>query len=293
MTTPANIEPATVAGRWRSARRRDITAAVVASSSEAFLRAFHAGRPGVTSIAFERGGSYDRLADRVPPRGRVLELACGDGPLLQRLGPRAFGADVSHAELVRARARGLGHVIQARAQALPFRDRSFCAATCHLAFMLFDDLDEVIAELARVLEPGAPLLAVVGGGPTADGRDAFHALCELLPQGPALGDRRACSEAGWRALFVPTSWTGVHFERWAIDLSGSFEEVWHMLGASYPLADLAAPEQHAVRERVRAQFPGAHVPCTVALHLATVTRQSEMSGGGTIARMSRDTARPL
>jgi SAM-dependent methyltransferase len=293
MTTPANIGLATVAGRWRSGRRRDITLADVITSSEAFLRAFHAARPGVTSAAFERGGSYDRLAGRVPPHGRVLELACGDGPMLQRLGARAVGVDVAHAELVRARARGGGHVVQARVQALPFRDRAFGVAICHLAFMLFDDLAAVVAELARVLEPGAPLLAVLGGGPTADGRDAFHALCELLPRGRTLGDARASSEGGWQALFDRVSWTEPDFERWTIDLSGSFDEVWDLLGASYQLADLAVAKQRAARERVRAQFPGARVPCTVALYLATVTRQIEMSGGGTTARMSRDTARPL
>ena len=45
--------------------------------------------PGMTSRGFARGGSYDRLAALVPAGARVLDLACGDGALLQRLCTRA------------------------------------------------------------------------------------------------------------------------------------------------------------------------------------------------------------
>lgn len=238
--------------------------------SERFLRAFHAAHPGVTSRAFGRGGSYQRLAARVPAGGRVLDLACGDGALVRLLGSSAIGVDLSGEELAAARPPTV--VVQARAQALPFADRSFAAATCHLAFMLLDDLEQVVAELSRVLRPGAPFLALLGGGPVADGDDAFHALAAMLPAGTALGDRRASTEAGWRALFVEGhGWRDLSFERWELDLSGSFEQVWELLGASY---QLAAPgvERDDVRARVRARFAGPRVPCRVATYLATVTR---------------------
>lgn len=233
------------------------------NDAEAFLRAFHAARPGVTSRAFGRGGTYERLAAQVPPTGCVLDLGCGDGRLLALLGPRAIGVDLSRHELARCR----GPVVQARAQALPFADATFTAATCHLAFMLFADLDRVVAELGRVLAPGAPFLALLGGGPTADGDDAFHAFTRMLPRGRALGDRRASSETGWRELFG--GWRDLTFERWPIDLSGTFDEVWPLLGSSYQLADVDAD---AVRAALRAQFPGDHVPCTVATYFARVTR---------------------
>lgn len=236
------------------------------SERESFLRAFHDARPGITSRALARGGSYERLAARVPP-GRVLDLACGDGALLERLGPRAIGIDLSRGELARARARSpVLPVVQARAQALPFRDASFDAATCHLAFMLFDDIERVVAELARVLRPGAPFLALLGGGPTADGTDAFHRFLELLPRSELrLGDRRASSEAGWAELFA--RWRDLRFERWPLDLGGPFADVWQFLGSSYQLRDA-----DCVRDQLRAAFPGEHVPCTVVTFLATVTR---------------------
>lgn len=248
---------------------------------EAFLRRFHDTHPGITSRALARAGSYERLAARVPP-GDVLDLACGDGALLRLLGPRAVGIDLSRRELataaraasaaspVSASCHGHAQVLQARAQELPFADRSFDAATCHLAFMLFDEIEAVVAELARVLRPGAPFLALLGGGPSADGDDAFHHFARLMPRGTGFGDRRASTEAGWRELFAvgqPSGWRDLSFERWPLDLGGRFDEVWQFLGASYQLTGA-----ERVRDALRAAFPGEHVPCTVVTYLATVTR---------------------
>jgi SAM-dependent methyltransferase len=239
---------------------------------EAFLGAFHDAQSGITSRALARAGSYEKLAARVPP-GRVLDLACGDGALVDLLGPEAIGVDISRGELARARARARPHdtYVQARAQSLPFADRSFDAATCHLAFMLFDDIELVVAELARVLKPGAPFLALLGGGPSADGADAFHRFLELMPPSERrFGDRRASSEAGWRELFaLGTSggWRDLDFERWPLDLGGSFDDVWRFLSSSYQLRDA-----ERVQAELRSAFPGEHVPCTVVTYFATVTR---------------------
>lgn len=239
---------------------------------EAFLRRFHDAHPGITSRALARAGSYERLAARVPA-GAVLDLACGDGRLLRLLGPRAIGLDLSRRELAAASGSCVGHahLVQARAQELPFADRSFDAATCHLAFMLFDEIERVVAELSRVLRPGAPLFALLGGGPSADGDDAFHRFARLMPPSDQrFGDRRASTEAGWRELFGvgrPGGWRDLSFERWPLDLGGPFEEVWRFLGASYQLT-----EAERVRDELRAAFSGEHVPCTVVTYLATVTR---------------------
>jgi SAM-dependent methyltransferase len=238
------------------------------SERERFLRAFHDARPGITSSAMARGKSYARLATRVP-KGRVLELACGDGALLEQLGPRAVGVDLSRGELDRARARDTStctiDVVQARAQSLPFRDGAFDAATCHLAFMLFDNIEQVVAELARVLRPNAPFIALLGGGPSAEGDDAFHHFARMIPRGQGFGDRRASTEAGWRELFG--GWRDISFERWPIDLGGNFDEVWTFLAASYQLRD-----GERIRSELRAAFPGARVPCTVVTYCATATR---------------------
>jgi len=238
-------------------------------SSEQIVRAFHAARPGATAIALARAGSYERLWAQVeaslPRPGtrrespRVLDLACGDHAM-----PGAIGCDLSREEL----ARGHGSRVQGRAQALPFADGAFDAALCHLAFMLFDDLEAVVTELRRVLAPGATFHALVGGGPVADGpeySDAFHVFGELLPAAAPLGDRRSKSPAGWRALFH--DWSEPAFERWELDLTGPFEDVWLFLGGSYQLR-----EADRVRAELRARFPTDPVPCKVAAYYARVTR---------------------
>jgi SAM-dependent methyltransferase len=82
--------------------------------SDNLLRKYHRDFAGATPRMFERGRaadgrcSYDLLADLVP-HGRqpltVLDLACGDGPLLQRLQRRRqpdlalVGIDLSPEEL--------------------------------------------------------------------------------------------------------------------------------------------------------------------------------------------------
>lgn len=242
------------------------------TSSEKFLREFHSAHAGATSRAFERAGSYARLAAQVPAHARVLDLACGDGALLAHLGPNAIGVDLTVAELRAAQGRHAraGALACARAQALPFAAHRFDVVTCHLAFMLFDDLPAVVAELERVLVPGGDFFAVLGGGPTADGDDAFHRFLALLgPRTtPRLGDPRAKSEAGWRELMP--RWQVAPFERWTLDLSGSFEAVWAALGASYEVASETAPALEAAFRAATREW-GESIPCTAVAYLARAT----------------------
>jgi len=238
------------------------------TASENFLREFHTAHPGVTARAFARAGSYARMAARVRRDARVLDLACGDGALLAELGTRATGIDLTLAEL-RVRS-GDARVACARAQALPFAARSFDAVTCHLAFMLFDDIEAVIRELARVLVAGGEFFALLGGGPTAHGDDAYHRFLALLPPraAPRLGDPRAKSEAGWRELFQ--RWNVAPFERWELDLSGTFDQVWAFLGASYEVdPERADPIRTALRTATREW--GARIPCTAVGYFARAT----------------------
>lgn len=250
------------------------------SERESFLRRFHTARPGVTALGLGRGGDdtepdsrndgYDRLIAAVPAGARVLDLACGDAYLVARLGPRAVGVDLAP---WRGRQRGAA-LVAGRAQALPFADGAFDACVCHLAFMLFDDLAQVIRELRRVVVPGGVFAAVLGGGPTADDRegdDAFHRLLSLWSPGSlgspggGFGDRRARTPAGWRELFGREP----AFERFELDLSGRFDDVWRFLGASYQLDDAIAP---AIRVRLAAEYADRErVPCRVVMWLATVT----------------------
>ncbi len=239
-------------------------------SRETFLVEFHRRHPGITSRAFHRAGSYARLAGVVSalaPSGRILDLACGDGTLLRCLAERAAGLDLSAAEL--SRCAGL-RVVRGRAQAMPFADHAFDVVACHLAFMLFDDVDRVVSELARVTAPGGSFVALLGGGPVAlasdDPPDAFHQFLALArPRSMALGDARARSEAGWRALFP--RWHVAPFERWELDLGGAFDDVWAFLSACYEPFDREPIE----RELRASHGSSTRVPCRAVTWLARAT----------------------
>ncbi|MET8983321.1 class I SAM-dependent methyltransferase [Streptomyces sp. NPDC004539] len=153
---------------------------------EAFLRDFHAGRPGVTGEAFSHGrspdgrSSYELLRDRVSGCARVLDLGCGDGVLLTHLarpGRRLAGIDLSPEAVAVARGRGFDAEV-GRAQELPYADGAFDAVVSHMAFMLMADADRVVAEVGRVLVPGGVFACVIGGG--AVGGEAYERFVEVL-----------------------------------------------------------------------------------------------------------------
>jgi SAM-dependent methyltransferase len=107
--------------------------------------------------------------------GTILDLACGDGYLLQifaRRFPEArlIGIDMSPEELASARERlhARAELQLANARALPLEDNMCDAVTCHLAFMLMDDAPAVLTEVARVLRPAGIFAGIINGGRTAD-----------------------------------------------------------------------------------------------------------------------------
>lgn len=197
------------------------------SAQERFLRDFHDRLPGGSTLAFAGTPVADdagithadtytalvqRLQDGATPAWPVLDLCCGDGHLLALLratGRAVVGVDASTGELAAARAR-LGDdaaLVHARAQALPLQDASLAAVTCHMALMLLDDVDAVLAGIHRLLAPGGRLLVLLPDRPAA--RDA--ALAAFIDAQDAHPDRSAAWQdvrfastrrdaAGWQAL---------------------------------------------------------------------------------------------
>ncbi|MEV1054467.1 class I SAM-dependent methyltransferase [Streptomyces sp. NPDC049887] len=265
------------------------------ASQEAFLRAFHAERPAVTAEAFEGGrapdgrSSYEILCHRVAGSRRVLDLGCGDGLLLEHLargeGRRLAGVDLSPESLALARRRPSlsgARLEEGRAQSLPFDDDSFDACVSHMALMLMAEVDQVAAEVARVLSPGGVLACVLGGG--AVGGEAYgrfiamlRSFVEAAPPSrriPALGDSRTRSRDGLDGILGPAGFTATHWETVPIDLGGSADEVWEVVSRMYDLG----PLDRAAVERLRAGFmteakemagPDGRVPCGFRIHVAT------------------------
>ena len=152
----------------------------------------YAGRMALEqAIGFEPahgGGSYDAVADdydqvfddiavrrdelrwlraHLPPGELdVLDLGCGNGALLQKLGPRlrsGVGLDASARmiELARQRNAGTDHLrfCTVEGPTLPVPDASVDVAISLLSFRYLD-WDPLMAELRRVLRPHGRLLVV-------------------------------------------------------------------------------------------------------------------------------------
>jgi demethylmenaquinone methyltransferase/2-methoxy-6-polyprenyl-1,4-benzoquinol methylase len=116
------------------------------------------------------------LVSRLPvgPEDTVLDVACGTGAvaleLVRRTGCSVVGVDQSPEMLAEARRRLADHrieFVQAAAQALPFEDASFDGLTAAYLLRYLDDLPAGLAELARVLRPGATASLLDFGVPPA------------------------------------------------------------------------------------------------------------------------------
>ena len=124
----------------------------------------------------------------IPSGGVALDVGSGPGNVTASLaraagpGGLALGVDISEPMLLRAvRAEAGPHVgfLRADAQRLPFRDETFDAAVSIAMLQLIPNPSAALAEMARVLRPGARMAVMV---PTA-GRAG--ALMRLLPDGGA------------------------------------------------------------------------------------------------------------
>ena len=96
------------------------------------------------------------------PRGRTLDVGCGEGrvgAVLAERGYNVLGVDSSPRMVELASERH--EAVVADAAALPFDDASFSLTVAYMSLMNVDDLDGVVAETARVLERGGHLCAAV------------------------------------------------------------------------------------------------------------------------------------
>ncbi len=109
---------------------------------------------------------------------RVLDVGTGEGQIARlaltgNTVRAAVGVDPTWAQITVAHQRGHGPAYaRAAAAHLPFPDESFDAVVACLVFEHIDDVDQAIAEVGRVLEPGGrflfflnhPLLQTPGSG---------------------------------------------------------------------------------------------------------------------------------
>jgi SAM-dependent methyltransferase len=108
---------------------------------------------------------------------RVLDIGCGEGQIARLAtnggATTVVGVDPTWAQVAEGRKRGGGpHYARAEAARLPFADASFDAVVACLVFEHIEAVDDALAEVGRVLEPGGrflfflnhPLLQTPGSG---------------------------------------------------------------------------------------------------------------------------------
>lgn len=268
--------------------------------SQAFLRAFHARYPGITSATLAHGrgsaglSSYEMLCSDVAALPHapqtILDLACGDGYLLAVLAKRfsqtrLIGIDMSPEELAAARER-LGERVElqlAHAAALPLEDGSCDAVTCHLAFMLMEEAPAIVKEIGRVLQPAGVFAGIINGaGSAGPVRRAFGAAlreveaAENLP--PLLiGDPRIQSASDLQEMFDETF---EHFEicEDVLALDGTPEQVRAALLGFYNLHRLTPDGYKFVSDRLDQAMrenasPNGTVPCSIPIRHIRANRR--------------------
>jgi SAM-dependent methyltransferase len=189
----------------------------------------HRTAPGMTACVFARhevlGGidCYDlilRGLEAVEGQpATVVDLACGDGHLIERLLGRldsattVIGVDMSEDELALARrhhgSRANVEFRCERAQSLSLPDGSADVVLCHMALMVMRPLAPVVDEVARVLRPGGVFAAVIASSrqPEAATRRLHEVVVRFLDQEPAgrpafrVGEPEARTREGLQSMF--------------------------------------------------------------------------------------------
>jgi SAM-dependent methyltransferase len=145
---------------------------------------------------------FDEIAEtfRSAPKGDVLDMGCGPGHHTRRLVERGFavvGADFSESALKQAQERIPRNVrwVQADITQLPFVTGEFTRILCYGVLMHVPELEDAVAELARVLAPGGVLIVSEGNMHSFD--DLFIALVRRLRNKPPVSRRTPRGGENW------------------------------------------------------------------------------------------------
>jgi SAM-dependent methyltransferase len=123
--------------------------------------------PQISSLPYFRAvlrAVEARFYENIDLPAPALDLGCGDGHFASFAFPRRLevGLDPWPGPLLEARKRNVYlETIESEARSIPYPDGYFAGAVSNSVLEHIPELDPVLAELARVLKPGAPFLFCV------------------------------------------------------------------------------------------------------------------------------------
>lgn len=126
---------------------------------EAYRRQYAAEHPGWRPATHLY---LDLILTHLAPSGRLLDVGCGRGGVLEQIGSQdilAVGLDPDPASLVEHRIQHLPRAC-GPAERLPFSDAAFDLVCCSWVLEHVADPQRAFAEVARVLAPGGHFLFV-------------------------------------------------------------------------------------------------------------------------------------
>jgi SAM-dependent methyltransferase len=237
-----------------------------------------------TPNLFTDGKAYERLMGRwsrlvgekfldwldAPKNLKWIDVGCGNGAftevLIARCAPAAVsGVDPSEGQLAYARGRPGAKRAEFRvadAQALPFADNSFDAATMALVIVFIPDPGKAARELARVVRPGGAVATYMwefpDGFPPAPLAAAMKDLGLIPPERPNV---QASARGAMQAIWKEAGLTAIETEVIRIRVSfSSFDDFWDSntvpVGPSgKALSELSPGALEQLKTRLRERLP--------------------------------------
>jgi SAM-dependent methyltransferase len=227
-----------------------------------------------TPNLFADGKAYERLMGRwsrlagekfldwldAPKKLKWLDAGCGNGAftevLIAKCSPAAvIGVDPSKGQLAYARGRAGTRGAEFRvadAQALPFPDKSFDAASMALVIVFIPDPAKAARELARVVRPGGVVATYMWEAA------AMKDLSLTPPQRPNV---EASARDAMQAIWKQAGLTAIESEVIRIRVSFlSFDDFWDSntvpVGPSgKALSELSPNAREQLKVRVRERLP--------------------------------------
>jgi len=233
---------------------------------------------------FTDGKAYERLMGRwsrlagekfldwvdAPKNLKWLDAGCGNGAftevLIARCAPASvIGVDPSEGQLAYARGRPGAKGAEFRvadAQALPFPDNSFDAASMALVIVFIPDPAKAARELARVVRPGGIAATYMWEFP-----NGFHlaplaaAMKDLGHTPPERPNVEASTRDAMRAIWTQAGFSAIESEVIRIRVNfSSFDDFWDsntvQVGPSgKALSELTPSAREQLKARLRERLP--------------------------------------